>query len=99
MVLSGGLATGDAHNMKIGPRSAKEILESYDEFNREVVEGFYRNIRAASADRKSSQMDIGKLMAEFGGTMNSKTLETWVEIAAQLAELNQHLRDSHKPAS
>ena len=83
---------GDAHAMsKIGPRSAIEICQSYDEFMRDM-ERYAKRIQEVSVDKRR-QHELGGLLAEFNGTMQSKTLETWAEIAAQLAELNQQLKE------
>lgn len=76
---------------KIGPRSAQEICESYEEFSRESDQLADR-VQAVAADKRR-QHELGQLLAEFSGTLQSKQLETWVEIAAQLAELNQHFKE------
>ena len=80
---------GEVESVKIGPRTAKEILESYAEFHGDI-EHLQQRLEAAYRDRKQ-QADIGPLLAELGGRQNNKTLETLVEIAAQLAELNRQL--------
>jgi hypothetical protein len=77
--------------MKIGPRSAVEILQEYAEFNRDV-EAVSKRVQEAAADKRR-QHELGQLLAEYSGTLQSKQLETWVEIAAQLAELNQHFKE------
>jgi hypothetical protein len=77
--------------MKIGPRSANEICQDYYEFCREM-ESLTDRILGASVDKKRHD-EVGQLLAEFSTTAQSKTLETWVEIAAQLAELNQHFKE------
>jgi len=82
---------------KIGPRSAVEICQSYDEFMRDMVK-FSKRIQEVSADKRR-QHELGGLLAEYSGTMQSKTLETWVEIAAQLAELNQHFKEKKHGSS
>jgi hypothetical protein len=83
--------------MKTGPRSAKEICEDHEEFAQEM-DRRDRDIREIASDKRRG-LELGPQLAAYNAHVQAKTLSVWVEIAAQLAELNQHLRDSHKPPS
>ena len=75
-------------------RTAVEILEDYENYSSMMVE-FGQRLQKVAADKKRAH-ELGAMIAEYNGTMQSKTLETWVEIAAQLAELNQHFKERTK---
>jgi hypothetical protein len=81
--------------VKIGPRSAKEICEDHAEFACDMDKRD-QQIREIAADKRRGA-ELGPHLAAYNAHVQAKTLSVWVEIAAQLAELNQQLRDWSRP--
>jgi len=71
--------------------TATEIRNSYKEFQRRM-DDLSKNIMAAVSDKRR-QGELPLLSAQFQEVVQMKTLETWFEIAAQLAEMNAILAD------
>ena len=69
--------------------NSAEIRNSYKQFVNEVNELSKNILTVAHDKRRLSELPL--LSAQFQQTLQSKTVETWVEIAAQLADLNNNL--------
>jgi hypothetical protein len=73
------------------PRSATEICQDHYEFANSM-DAADKRIREIAGDRKR-HLELGPEIAAYNASVQAKTLSVWVEIAAQLAELNQHLKE------